>query len=409
MKDYVKVVKQRDSKRRIIPFVWSGNWWIEEDRAWFVSGEYNILHNVNFTSQECEFEIEIPFPVSGRFRSTPRCIKFGDDIFCLPDTGECIWVYEKKTHKLVRISIDNPNNVRLELIFWWVYDNKIYVVSEGLHQLFEIDAKRKKITNCIVLNEKERVVGRVMVDMILYSLSSVSNKINCFDLKSGTTISYVLPDIGEKLYTICFDGKKFWLSGYSKRLYVWNKNQNEIDTIEGFPPEFGIYNIDEKADKILDCKTEVYNYPTFVYSVDLGGYIWFIPYLTNKIIYVEKSTYIVRELKTEDEIETNESLKARNAIEGKYVLEYIRKNRYIGIFSKKNKNIFEIDVKEQKVSTKNFYFSYDCLKKMKNVIVENDLFTINDYFSWLLKMKIREIDMNDSIIGQSIYNKIKNL
>ena len=158
----------------------------------------------------------------------------------------------------------------------------------------------------------------------------------------------------------------------------------------------------------MDCKTEVYNYPTFAYSVDLGGYIWFIPYLANKIVYVEKSTHIVRELKAEDELETNESLRARNAIGEKYVLEYIRENRYIGIFSNKNKNIIEIDTKEQEINLKNFHFSYDCMRKRKVVIVENDRFTINDYFSWLLKINVCEIAMDDRMIGKNIYNKIKN-
>ncbi len=402
---------QQETKKNYSPFVWSGNWWIEGNKAWFVSGEYNNLHCVDFDSQECEFEAEIPVHVLGRFRVTPRCIKYIDKIFCIPDRGECIWVYKKREDKLIKIDLINPNHVRLEIIFWWIDDDKMFIISEGLKQLFELDARTEKIVNSIALREKEKIVKRIMSEKVLYSLSAESNQISCFNLNSKKTILYTLPDIVEKVNTICFDGRKFWMSGYGKKLYIWDKNKNEIETIEDFPYGFGIYSLNEKTDDILDCKTEHYEYPTFSYSVEVGEYIWFIPYLTNKILYVSKDTYKMESLEIEDEIETMESLRTRNAIEGKYVLEYIRENRFIGIFSQKNRNIFEIDTKELGIKRKNFHFSYDCYRKMidvlrRDIFYENKLININSYFNGWLEIEGQKVALNTESVGQKIYSKM---
>lgn len=69
--------------------------------------------------------------------------------------------------------------------------------------------------------------------------------------------------------------------------------------------------------------------------------------------YQRASTLGVLEI--EEEHETEESLMKRgNAF--KYMYEYIRQNRYIGVYSNKNQNIFEIDTSVMCVKNREIVF-----------------------------------------------------
>lgn len=74
----------------------------------------------------------------------------------------------------------------------------------------------------------------------------------------------------------------------------------------------------------------------------MGDFIWFIPYQTNEILYVKKDTYEIKVFSLQNELQTQDNLD-KQLLNTKYLLEYVRDGRYIGIFSLKNKWIFEID------------------------------------------------------------------
>ena len=66
-------------------FCWSDNWWIEDNNAWFVDGERDVLLKLNFLTNQCEFIKKIPNDEKKTFRQNPRCIKYHNDIVCLTD------------------------------------------------------------------------------------------------------------------------------------------------------------------------------------------------------------------------------------------------------------------------------------------------------------------------------------
>ena len=80
----------------------------------------------------------------------------------------------------------------------------------------------------------------------------------------------------------------------------------------------------------------------FEFSIAIGKYVWFIPDRSNDIIFIDKETYKVFMLELEEEQETKESID-NHLMDFKFLLQYIRENRYIGIYSLKNRIVFEID------------------------------------------------------------------
>lgn len=343
-------------------FAFSNNWWIEDDKAWFVNGTFNILFCVDIVRKKCELAVRIPDPNPNTYRLNPFCAKQGKTVFCIPGIGESIWVYNLECQNFTQIAIDNPGKMQLSFHFY-LEEGRIFAVPLGkFGKIVEINIEQKRIVNYYTICEKDNIADNVVVGSVAYILSGESNQVYRFGLSDKSLQILSLPEVKGKLCTICFDGKKFWLSGYRKEAYVWCEENNTLVTIGNFPQGFGIYNFDEESKDIIDYRTEEFDVSTFGYSVAAGQYIWFIPFLTNKIIYVDQINYKVYTFEIEEESETKKSLLRKVCVRIKYVLVYVRDNRYIGLFSSKNNQILEIDAKELKYQWHDYDFSGKCLE-----------------------------------------------
>lgn len=97
-------------------FVWSDNWWVEDNKAWFVGGNYNILFCCDLISSRCEAVACIPTESKSKFRRNPLCIKSKNYVYCMPDIGSSIWIYDIKKDNIHEILCDNPENVGCRLV-----------------------------------------------------------------------------------------------------------------------------------------------------------------------------------------------------------------------------------------------------------------------------------------------------
>lgn len=388
-------------------FVVSENWWIEDDRAWFVEVMNNILCCLNLNTHECEMMIDIPDTNLITFRLNPHCVKCGSSIFCLPGCGECIWVYDLEDKQFSRIELDNPDKFQLTFDFW-IYDNQIFAVSGELKKVIEINAKEKKIVKDYTILTESIWTKSVRVGNEIYCLPTKTDKVYAFDLATKTTKEYTLPNSGKSLYTISYDGKLFWMSGYGKEIYTWEKESNTLMTVSGFPEGFGVYNFDVDAQEVLDYRMEAYKLPMFLHSVMAGGHIWFIPFQTNQILYVDIAGDKVSEFVIDEENETRGSLSLiHRHLAVKYMLEYVKDERYIGLFSLKNKRVLEIDAKELTYRWLDFHMCESCLiqydEKKKAVYHEEDLLGIVAYNTKLKYAKSTMHSATVNKVGVEIY------
>lgn len=352
-------------------FIWGGNWEIEGDKAWFVPGESNILLQLDMKTGQREILTELPNNAANAYMLNCYCLKCGNDIFCMPYSGsDSIWVYQFENSQFRQIKAANTNPVQSALYIseFWRCGEKIFAVSRGLKQILEINIREKKIDNCYSACDGRAVeiAQSIKVGQAVYTVSSSANELYEFDTVTKKTLTYTIPGIEERLYAIGFDGKHFWFSGFSKRIYVWNKERNTIVTIDKFPEQFGIYNFKNNKETLLDCKSVEYDTPVFINIVAAGQYIWFIPLQTNLILYVDKDTYECKFFEIEEENETKDSL-LKQRITAKYSLQYVREQRYIGLHSIKNNYIFEIDTLERKAERKEYSFDERAIQKIAQI------------------------------------------
>lgn len=383
-------------------FCWSDNWWIDGNNAWFVDGERDVLYCLNLFTGQCEFINSIPNSTEQKFRQNPRCMKYRDAIVCLPDLGQHIWIYD--LNQFHKIEIENPCNSRIFINNFWEFEQKLFAVSVGLKKIIEINLNERKIDNYYNLNGANiQIAGSVKVDEKIFIASAESNHIYEFDLKSKSIVLHKLPAVKDRFYGISFDGCNFWLSGYNKAIYVWNKENGTVENIKNLPEGFGIYNYEEKED-FLDCKSVSYDTPAFIDIKAVGQYVWFIPFKTNKIVYINKDTFDVFSLDIKQEDETKDSL-ARNYMGHKFLFLYIREKRYLGLFSFKNNNVLEIDTVNLRVEYKKFFLSLQCISEISKNRILGEYYFLDKiiYQNVLLMGRSKTIKPGTKNVGTIIY------
>lgn len=347
-------------------FMWSDNWWIEGTTAWFVDGQQNMLFQLDLESKSCKLLAAIPSSNLDRFRINPKCIKYEECIYCMPTYGDCIWVYNIVNSEFNKINIVNKEQVPLGINNFWLFEKNIYVVSTGLKKVVRIDlVSRKTEYYDITVNKNEVISLSTKVGEKIYIVSGKSNVVYVFDMLSFNVSMKVVSNINSKLRTICYDGDKFWLSGYCNEIYIWRENDNKATILTNLPRNLKKYNFSNGNKEILEYSTK-YDMPLFIDSIQIGDNVWFIPFHMNDIIYINKNTYEIKVFELENEEETRDSILKKGRLCAKYLVEGIYNNRYLILFSLKNNYIFEIDT-ESKIAIKESYNMQECsLNDIKN-------------------------------------------
>lgn len=366
-------------------FPWCDNWWFEANRVWFIIGARNILCCFNLNSHECEVMVSIPDVLSTRFRAVSKCMKYQDEVYCFPIYGNSIWVYSIEGGFFSEIIMGQFHEECPEIHDFWEYNGKIFAVSIGWKQMLIINTEEKRIEDYYGICKEGGIARSVKAGTVIYSVSNISEKIYGFNLITREVAVYDLPRIGRKYNTICFDGANFCLSGYREEIYIWNKERNTINIYPCIPK--GTYkcnfkkNICNGAENILE-ENEM---PVFLYSVMVGKYSWFIPFQMGEILYMDRENQQIFMF----EIECEESFLYEGELKGKYILEYVKDNRYLGLFSIKNNQIVEIDTEKLTCRWCDYQFGDNSIKKYAE-LVDFSLYESNVWDREVYKKMIKQ-------------------
>ncbi len=310
--------------------------------AWAMGVYINGLFQLSL--EHGEYELLTCFPDGHGFFGyliSDKCHKFKNNIFCFPCRGDMIWVYDLNNKKLDKIPIEYGKGKEIGVSMVVEESNILFVVANGLNMILQIDAEKKKVLNNFEIIQGENQINTsitgVVVNKKLYFVVTDKNKVCEFDLETKNIHLYSIKE-DKGINTISYDGKNFWLSGKTKEIFRWSKE--DIFVVSDFPSDFGRYEIDEK-DNFFICYKEKYSQPIFRSSICVGNAIWFIPHETNQIIYIDRDTYKLNSLLIEEEEESKSTW--QRGSKTKYRLEYIQKNQYIFLYSYKNKRYLKID------------------------------------------------------------------
>lgn len=407
-------------------YLWSDRWDIEDNKIWFMAGTFDFLFCLDSETGETFLIDHIPTDNVYAFRSHPRCIKINDLIVCLPDNGKNIWCYHISTGLWTSIPYEGKEEIRLACYSAWYIQGRLYVLSCGMKQIIEVDLDKEFIIdyyNFPTKNEDGFTNG-ILINGYIYTASTHPVNIYKFNVSDKNIEKYTLPEIDDQIQTFCFDGDKFWLTGRHKTLYVWREETKKTSLKKNIPDSFQIWNFSGTYDNLLNHIGESEQSPLFTASISVDQYIWLIPFQTNEILYVDKDTYEVKVFSIKEEIQTESDVR-NQLLRHKYLLEYIKDNRYIGLFSLKNKWVFEIDCQELNYRILDYELTFDLCTQIEEIFWLEDNYMIfyqkgNVYeqgkvnLSTMIKcMKMRDYKQiinekqnNNSLVGERIYSFI---
>lgn len=389
--------------------VWSDNMIITDDNGWFISGGLNMLFNMNLKTGECHFVADFPDSELSRFRMNQVQIKQGRYILCLPDRGKTVWLYDSLDEKLKELGFLNLDLKRLAIINEFIVNDSLFVVASEKKQIIEIswngqlDFKYFDIFRHIELGNLGN--ESVLVKQKIYCVCDLSNEVCEFDVMTKKSKYYPVCGVKNGLTTICYDGSFFWLSGFDRELYVWDKTKMQTRILHEFPIEFGFYEIDDPGQVRVNNEKRAET-SLFVKSIDGKDSLWFIPFQTNKILYVEKTDFSIHIFDLPGE--TEDSVSWRRDMNVKYVVEYFRNKNIVGLYSFKNNNIVEINIDKKKISYIIPFINEEDKAKIWSILFqESQMLSERDAED--LNLFLREAEMqknNIKVINELIGNKI---
>lgn len=398
-------------------YIWSDNWCLDGDKAWFISGTMNILFCLDRNTKETIWIDSIPLSNEDTFRQHPRCLKWKDMIICLPDMGSDIKCYHLLDKSWVSIPVINPLNVRICCSNAWFVQDRFYIVSIGLRQIIELNIETESIDNYydLSINNDGIVSGSLIKDNCIYVVGVLPTVLYKFDCIEKKIEIYDISEIKDQIQTISYDGEKFWLSGKAKKIYIWYEEIGKIIFLDAFPENFGVWNFSGKYKNLLNSIDDTIERPLFHSSVVVGDYIWFIPFQTNKILYVNKNAFEINVFSLTEENYTEENVE-KQFLNHKYLLEYVRDNRYIGLFSLKNRWVFEIDSRE--LTYEIFDYKLFDIEKIDerlirkfwnqlDITLEQELLKLPFFIKAVKEEKNKNLYYKKNSIGKEIYYYIK--
>lgn len=313
-----KPVMVQNANERNAFFIPNDQMYREGNKYWFVGSQDNVLYSMEAETGLVRRIMVLPTESEDTYRINQRCVKYGDKVYCFPDRGKYIWIYDLTNSQLNKLEVYNPQEVRIGIYDFWMCDDILWCVSYGLSQIIEVSLAEEKIVGYFnaFADESENVgIKSEKVNDIIYCVSRKSNVITEFNVVTKDMVRKKVPMLAEEgMNTIVYDGKKFWLSGDDEKIYAWNGKQ-DADVIED----------------MLQVKNEA-DMPDFCNSVTLRNTVFFVPWnmKENKVVFIRTDN------------EKIEYLDSCLDEEG-YTIEYIRDTKCLGIAGLKSGEIVEVD------------------------------------------------------------------
>lgn len=383
-------------------FIPNDGMYLENDKTWFVGNEDGVIYQMNLPDRQVLPVAVIPEDMGSTYRISAGVIKKNQKLYCFPDKGRFIWIYDMEKKSFTKTEVKNPEFSRIRMFDKWLVNETIWCVSYGMNQIIEMDLATEKIVGYYdIFTDKEDAVGYMsaLVGQDIYCVSRTSRKICAFDTVSQRITYYELPVNDRGFNTIIFDGKDFWLSGYAKQVYSWNKESGNIDIWDSFPQDYQVNG--SSIEDGSDCFAE----PLFYKSAVVKDGIIFIPCnseaaVSNFMLFVNRKNMEIHTLHIGQETKRA----------GEYfVKEYQKDDISVVFYNTKKNHLEEFNSEKQQTEIKKMKTdpagarefwkeNYD----VSDSVWETGVNTIEDFF-WVLLEKESRKSLTKPEAGKRIF------
>ncbi len=386
------------------------NWYNEDDIDWFVACSSNVLFKYDRRTKDLSVVSAIPTKTAGEFQN-PYCIKSGNLVYCIPFYESSIWCYNVISSQWKEIDLCIDKNISVKACLLGEYKEIYYFFSMGLKKIYGMDLKIGTVVSSYDIDVQEETDsyyfdGILVNDCVYLVLGGLL--IYEVNLETQNQRKYELDNIDDIVQKINFGGGFFWLIGKKKDIYRWNREDNITKRLTEFPEEFSVYDFVRKLE-ISDFDNYEKDLVVFCGIYYLNGKVWLIPQSGNKMLYYDQNDEKIKVFEIQNEEETKDTLDLDyRRIATKFFLMYVRGERYLGLYSYKNKMMLEIDTIDMTYENIEFTVNECSLEKlmMQNFYESGSQLTYLIYDAKMNSLDLPLENADTKSVGRKIYMEV---
>lgn len=326
---------------------WTDCVYIDEDnKGYFVAVTRNALYEIDFDKNEYYYLHSLEENKVNAFRQYTKCLKWENKIIVFPVLhGNHIIIYNLRTKKISHIedSLFAKDDTESILYFPFMFKEYVYIYSCIHRGLLVINPKNETIERVIPLSKYIKPIAEIGLNGFTYNCIEYGEECNYLiecNLYNESVSKIIIPKfIGG--HVVLLNDKEILAVNNKKSIDIYNIKSERRRVIQGFPKGMGLYKPENGELKIMDY--DLYPQDLFHIVKKIGKYIFFVPSRINKFLYFDIASEEVKELEIIEEEENSDTWQMDDRYWHKYLYAYVKENRFLGLYSKKNKSILEID------------------------------------------------------------------
>ncbi len=310
------------------------------DDVWFVGDRYSFIFQMSLKSSSVKRIVRIKGEKFNIVRKYWRLEKAGNKLFLIPCNSDKIVIFHIDVD---RFSFIELKKALVNCLSSVKEGNVLYLIDE--YEIIVIDTEHEQTLEYIPIPDYGKLMSEVALWIdghIIIPLIFQSGVIDfCIAEKSFCYVEF--EGMFNGFVTGVADGRDIWLAGDQGSIVRWNYISKETTIYDSPPAGFESFNYDIKGNFIswgLGWTQGVsfqYWYACFL----LNDKIWFIPQMSNSLLYIDKKSNSIQKFTFNNENETDITVRYHRNV--KFLLVGIYKKQYIKIYSKKRDIIYSID------------------------------------------------------------------
>lgn len=385
--------------------------YVDGNEGWFVGDKYTALFKFDISDCSIKKIVKIAEEELIQDRRYWKLVKIHNKIILIPCKHNKIGILNTDNHNFRYIYVNDNFS---ECTSYIVNNGWIYLIGDS--GIFILDSDLEKVIECIPIPDSVKPLSAVAIFKEGHILVPLAQEAKILDFNISDK-SFFVVDLACKIKGFMagvLEGSDIWLAGCDGDIVRWNYESKKEIIYNKFPNDFKTFDYDIDGSYMGWNKgwgkgiCNKYWPDSFV----VDDKIWFIPFLSDCLLYIDKRENMIQRYVFEKEEETKESFEAHSFV--KFLFIGIYDDRYIKIFSVKRDIIYSIDVKTLEYTEEIFDISEIDIEKMinefyrevlKKGIFENRNIRIEDVF-YLDGIKKMDENRIHSLIGRQIYQQI---
>ena len=249
-----------------------------ENDAYGASAEFNGLFKIDMLSGECKYIDAFPGEKMSGKRMYFAATYYNDKVFFAPHSADKIAIYDTVNDEIKMIAFDinstlkfNKNMKFADIV---VFGENVFFIGATYPYIVKIDAETYRLEYISIDTEEQFLFrkGGCIMGESFFVPSVISNVVLEFNMKTKQVRLYKIPCEFKGSWSMCTDGKYFWLIPRTKGtgFIRWDKEANQVIILKDFPQNF------QGDSNALYIKAYYFN-----------GYVWAIPEQANMFLKVD--------------------------------------------------------------------------------------------------------------------------